>query len=74
MVSDQKTPRASETPKESETNFSFGVREMRDANAAAEVRLEIVPFKPANENRGFDPYNSSGKFDRKNNWMRVGRR
>jgi len=74
MASDQKTPGASETPSEPETNFSFGVREMRETNAATEVYLELAPFKAANENRGFDPYNSSGKFDRKNNWMRIGRR
>jgi hypothetical protein len=28
----------------------------------------------AKENRGFDPYNTSGNFDRKKNWNRVGKR
>jgi hypothetical protein len=27
-----------------------------------------------NEKRGFDPYNTSGSFDRKNNWSRIGKR
>lgn len=26
------------------------------------------------EKQGFDPYNSSGTFDRKKNWNRVGKR
>ena len=74
MASDQKTPGAAETPSEPEPKFSFGVREMREAKHATEVSLELAPFKAANENRGFDPYNSSGTFDRKNNWVRVRRR
>ena len=28
----------------------------------------------ANEARGCDPYNTSGSFDRKKNWTRVGKR
>ena len=35
---------------------------------------ETAPLKAANEKRGFDPYNTSGSFDRKKNWMRVGKR
>lgn len=30
--------------------------------------------KPGNEQRGSDPYNTSGSFDRKKNWARVGKR
>jgi hypothetical protein len=67
MASDDKTR---EDP---EANFSYGVREMRQS-VARELRVEHTPLKAANEKRGFDPYNTSGSFDRKKNWMRVGKR
>ena len=56
-----------------ESDFSFGVREMRQANALPELSVADAPLK-ANEKRGFDPYNTSGSFDRKKNWARVGKR
>jgi hypothetical protein len=66
------------TLKDSDTAFSFGVRELRQADMAAEItrelRLATAPPKAANENRGFDPYNTTGSFDRKKNWMRIGKR
>jgi hypothetical protein len=66
------------TGKNSDTAFSFGVRELRQADLAAEITRELsldtaLP-KAANENRGFDPYNTTGSFDRKKNWTRVGKR
>jgi hypothetical protein len=30
--------------------------------------------KRTEQQRGSDPYNTSGSFDRKNNWARVGKR
>lgn len=54
--------------------FSFGVRELRQAQAAQSLTLETAPPKAANEAKGFDPYNTSGSFDRKKNWTRVGKR
>jgi hypothetical protein len=57
-----------------ESTFSFGVREMRQANLAQKLSLDEGPPDAANEKRGFDPYNTSGSFDRKKNWMRVGKR
>ena len=57
-----------------ESKFSFGVRELRQANVARELGVEAAPVKAANQNRGFDPYNTSGSFDRKKNWARVGKR
>ena len=54
--------------------FSFGVRELRQANAAEKLSVNFAPLKAANEKRGFDPYNTSGSFDRKKNWSRVGKR
>jgi hypothetical protein len=68
MESDNKTRN------DSELKFSFGVRELRQANLAQELSVHAAPLKAANENRGFDPYNTSGSFDRKKNWMRVGKR
>ena len=57
-----------------DSNFSFGVRELRRAAAATTLTVESAARKAANENRGFDPYNTSGSFDRKKNWSRVGKR
>jgi hypothetical protein len=62
------------TRSDPESKFSFGVRELRQANVVQELSVDAAPLKAANENRGFDPYNTSGSFDRKKNWMRVGKR
>jgi len=38
-------------------------------------RLKVAEAPPkANEARGVDPYNTSGSFDRKKHWERVGKR
>jgi hypothetical protein len=68
MASDHKTKG------DTDTSFSYGLRELRQAKLAQKLSVEIAPPKAANENRGFDPYNTSGSFDRKKNWMRVGKR
>jgi hypothetical protein len=57
-----------------ESTFSFGVRELRQANVVRELRVDDAPIKAANEKRGFDPYNTTGSFDRTKNWMKVGKR
>ena len=57
-----------------ESTFSFGVRELREANVVRELRVDDAPIKAANEKHGFDPYNTTGSFDRKKHWMRVGKR
>jgi hypothetical protein len=57
-----------------ESTFSFGIRELRSANTARRIEFDAAPLKAANENRGSDPYNTSGSFDRKKNWSRVGKR
>ncbi len=67
------------TRNEPESAFSFAVSELRHAKrtqqAAAEVfGVDAASLKVVNEKRGFDPYNTSGSFDRKNNWSRIGRR
>jgi hypothetical protein len=68
MTSDRKTGN------DPESTFSFGVSELRQANAVRELSLDGAPLKAANAKHGFDPYNTSGSFDRKKNWMRVGKR
>jgi hypothetical protein len=55
-------------------NFSYGVRELRKAKSAQPLSLDTSKLKVVNENHGSDPYNTSGSFDRKQNWTRVGKR
>jgi hypothetical protein len=67
------------TRNEPESAFSFAVSELRRAKrtqqAAAEVfGVDAASLKVVNEKHGFDPYNTSGSFDRKNNWSRIGKR
>jgi hypothetical protein len=57
-----------------ESNFSFAVRELRQANVSQELTEDVAPLKAANENCGFDPYNSTGGFDRQKNWTKVSKR
>ena len=59
---------------DSESTFSFGVRELRQANVVRELKVDDAPLKAANEKPGFDPYNTTGSFDRTKNWTKVGKR
>ena len=59
---------------EPESNFSSSVRELRQANVAQELSVDVAPLKAANEKCGFDPYKSSGSFDRHKNWTKVSKR
>ena len=58
-----------------DANFSFGTRELREARRA-EARVVEDPSRKRNSDAGggFDPYNSSGSFDRRKHWERVGKR
>lgn len=67
MTSDDKT-------RADDSNFSFGVRELKQARAAQSLALAPGPQKPSYKIEGSDPYNTSGSFDRKKNWARVGKR
>jgi hypothetical protein len=58
---------------EADANFSFGVREMRQMKTTR-LQLDTKPLSVLSESRGSDPYNSSGSFDRRKNWARVGKR
>jgi hypothetical protein len=69
MASDHKTP------DDRKSAFSFGVRELKRAAAAQDLSLaDTSRLRATSENRGVDPYNTSGSFDRKRNWTRVGKR
>jgi hypothetical protein len=58
-----------------DSSFSFGVRELRrQASAAQTLALDPGPKKVSYKEQGSDPYNSSGSFDRKKNWTRIGKR
>ena len=52
---------------------AFG--ELKRAAAAQDLSLvDTSRLRAASESRGVDPYNTSGSFDRKRNWTRVGKR
>jgi hypothetical protein len=59
-------------------DFSYGTRELNQAQRASAVdeSLEITGRAPkiGTETPGFDPYNSSGTFDRRKNWERIRKR
>jgi hypothetical protein len=59
---------------EDDTSFSFAVLELRQAKAAQNLALDPGPKKVSYKEQGSDPYNSSGSFDRKKNWTKVGKR
>jgi hypothetical protein len=57
-----------------DSNFSFAVRELRQAKTVRSLALDPEPKKPSYKEQGSDPYNTSGSFDRTKNWTRVGKR
>jgi hypothetical protein len=57
-----------------DSGFSFAVSELRQARAAQTLALDPGPKKVSYKEQGSDPYNTSGSFDRKKNWTKVGRR
>jgi hypothetical protein len=59
---------------DSDSTFSFAVRELRQAKAAQTLALDPSPKKPSYKEQGSDPYNTSGSFDRTKNWTRIGKR
>jgi hypothetical protein len=62
-------------PEAKGAGFSFGVGELRQTERARELALTESPRKPKRDDgSGCDPYNTSGSFDRRNNWTRVRKR
>jgi hypothetical protein len=64
----------SEKPGESDTKFTLGVKELRQAQSATTLPAEPESVEVVHEDRGVDPYNTSGSFDRNKAWSRVGKR
>jgi hypothetical protein len=61
-----------DTREQSESTFSYGLKELREAEQTRNLSSS-PPTSAKPENAGTDPYNT-GRFDRKKNWSRVGRR
>jgi hypothetical protein len=69
-------------PDDRDPKFSFGIRELREAQRPRPPAPAQTPGKAspggtrsvADADAGFDPYNTSGSFDRRKHWERVGRR
>jgi hypothetical protein len=57
-----------------DSTFTFAVNELRQAKAAHALSLDPVAKKASYKEQGSDPYNTSGSFDRKKNWSRIGKR
>ena len=55
---------------------SLGTQELRPAQTEkpAEPVIDTAAPNPRDAGGGFDPYNSSGGFDRRKNWARIGKR
>jgi len=47
---------------------------VRETKRTFGLSLDAVTRKAAIAQHGSDPYNTSGSFDRKKNWSRVGKR
>jgi len=73
------------TREDRDSAFSFGVRELQQAQASArptaprrvpapQWETALQAEKPGRDDRGSDPYNTSGSFDRSRNWARIGKR
>jgi hypothetical protein len=58
-----------------DVSFSFATRELRAARVVAKpLQINAAHIKLLDDNPGCDPYNTSGSFDRRNNWTKVGKR
>ncbi len=56
-----------------DAKFGLGTRETRQSANKRELQL-AAPHRAGATSQGSDPYNTSGSFDRKKNWERVGKR
>ncbi|HTV97692.1 MAG TPA: hypothetical protein VME42_16950 [Steroidobacteraceae bacterium] len=71
---------ANDNDSDGDRRFSFATRELRRAERPAAPAGNALSIAESERERkrkdsaGFDPYNSSGSFDRKKNWERVRKR
>ena len=63
----------SEKPGESD-KFTLGVKELQRAQSTPTLPAEAESIEIVHEDRGVDPYNTSGSFDRNKAWARVSKR
>ena len=61
-------------PRDTRETIGWGAREPRQAEKIRGLATPTTARKPANDTTGGDPYNTSGSFDRKKNWARIGKR
>jgi hypothetical protein len=57
-----------------DTTFELKQRGPRETTQNPGLSLAEAPRKTVGHQPGSDPYNTSGSFDRKKNWARVGKR
>jgi hypothetical protein len=66
--------------KSQDAKINPGMREAKQARSAPGASAKLLGVagqqqpRVANEAHGFDPYNTSGSFDRRKHWVRVGKR
>jgi hypothetical protein len=53
---------------------SLKERGPREATRKEGLSLDEMPRKTASHQLGSDPYNTTGSFDRKKHWARIGKR
>ena len=61
-------------PGDRQPRGSFGTRELLEAKRKHPLGLVEPVRRAAPAAEGFDPYNTTGSFDRRKNWERVGKR
>ena len=61
-------------PNSRNTGGGSKLRRVPQAKGRPELSLDTTPHNIDKDQRGSDPYNTSGSFDRKQNWARVGKR
>jgi hypothetical protein len=73
---DEAMSKGNDIANDRDPKFSFATRELREAQhaEARAARQSSQPAKKSDAGGGFDPYNTSGGFDRRKNWERVGKR
>jgi hypothetical protein len=66
---------SSDRTRKDDARFGIGVSDQRQAKPPKTLAFDARSIKKdKTEELGFDPYNTSGSFDRKKHWVRVGKR
>ncbi len=71
-----------EEPRDADAKFTFAVRELRNSKHGewrairakhTAIATEAHELMAVEEDHGFDPYNSTGSYDRNRAWARIGK-